>query len=263
MSEQLTPGYGGERYDCDELLEMGRKAAQVLGKFYLGEQESENLQEVLKPELYEGEPRGNIVPTLFYNSKDKKLHFRVEIDSILDFADQTAEELDDGIVSADIVRLLIGAGVARSILGWKTLPLRFLEDSPQRRAFQEQLCQKEPLWTATSAYDEEHGTNLRMTVERLGDEQITRINILRFAFGASLNHLWDAVDWQISVPNHMRKALAEREEERDIDLRTALGILEPESAFALYDDSTPELLLAFSFPMTPGEELANFAVETF
>lgn len=251
------------RFTVEHLLEMGKRAAEVLGPIYLGEADSEKLCAMLEPEIYEGEPHGNVVPTLLYNSKTKKLHFRVELETMLQFAEQTAEELDNGVASADIVRLLLGAGVARSILAWKALPLRSLEDSPQRRKYQEQLCQKEPLWSAVNIFDEKQSTNLRMAVERLGDDQLTRVNILRFAFGASLTHLSDALDWQIQLPNHMRKSLMENEAGREIDLRTALAILEAESAFALYDDATPELLLALGFPMTPGEELDSFASTSF
>lgn len=249
----------GSDESLDPFRLMAETSLKKLGHIYLG-QEWVELQQSLKFEIRSGEgEQGQIVPLTRFDGRNNQLAMIIEPETIVDYAEQLEDEVNHGVEVGDIVKLLIGAGVARCIAGWKATKAR-LSQEQQADDFKELLCRKDELWAAADVFDTEtERTVLRSAVERLGDGQIIRVNILRFAFGAALNHLFEPMDLQQLIIKHTREELMEKELLRQKELTFNLSWLTSDSAFSIYDDSTPELELALSFPMTPGEERVSFA----
>lgn len=265
MSE-LEPNPEAEReYERAQLLGYADEALTELAPKYLGD-EGAVLRNMLTVKIREEDERGEAVPLTEYNRCSKQLIMHIEPNSTLEYAAEMQDDINHGVEAADIAKILVGAGIARCIVGWKASKSMGTTEEQQNR-YKELLCSKEELWRACDAFDDQMEpedqaqVKLRRVVERLGDGQIIRINVLRFAFGASLTHLSDSMSLQQNMVEHMRSTLIDTEKQRQANLRFNIAWLERGSAFAIYDDATPELELAFSFPMTPGEELQSFAAE--
>lgn len=254
--------HGGERaFIKEQIADIANKSLEVLGPLYLDDQ-WESLRGSLRYEIVDpNNERGNVVPTVKWSSKDSAFILEIEPETILNFSEEISDMAGDEVMTSDVTRLLVGAGVARCILAWKTLPIGLVGDEKTKRHYQDLLCQGEPVWSAASKFDEENGTNLQMAVERLGDKRMPRVNVLRFCIGASLTHLSNVVNLQIVIPTHMQQELLIQEQARARELSIASAILDRENAFELYDDAVPDMLIAFSFPMSPAEELSSFATQ--
>lgn len=251
MSEYRPPNI--ERvFEHEQLIEYAENALEQLAPIFLGENTGELLDH-LSVELRLTDQQGAIVPTARFDSISRKLAIIIEPETVLGYADDLADEINHGIETADIAHMLVGAGVARTILGWKTTGAG-LHSAKTADLYKELICKKDYLWEEVSKYDDIYGTDLRRAVERLGDAQTLRVNWMRFSIGASLRHTSDIPQLQHSFVEHLRTELIEKENVRANDLHLNLGWLEADSAFALYDDNTPEIELAFSFPMSPAEE---------
>lgn len=258
-----TPHNPESQFIIDQQVTHANQAFDVLAPQFLGDDEARVWSERFTIVMVNDNPKGEPIPTVRYDTRTDSLSVRIEPESVLSYAEEITAEQEDSMEPADIVRFLIGAGVARAILAKRALPLQGTDQvDPLRRQIQEALCDRTQLWEAADIYDDEEGTNLRCRVEKLNDEQITRINTLRFAFGASLTYLSDTLDLQIHMTDQFREKLVEIEEGRALDLRTALALLDSETAYRVYDDAAPEILYALSFPMTPSEELQSFVATT-
>lgn len=249
-----------KKFEKQQLLSYAHQALKELAPIYLGD-EYEVFQDALNFEISDVEDEGaEPVPLTRYDSPTKPLALRIVPAIVMEYAENLQDEVGHEAEAADIAKILVGAGVARSIAGWRATKSE-LTNEEKRNAFKELLCQKSELWTACADLDDKHGTELHKAVERLGDAQMIRINILRFALGASLTHLCDSIQLQRSIVEHMQEELIEVEVHRQVNLDLFMSWLDAKSAFAMYDDTMPELELAFSFPMSPGEELTSFAAQ--
>lgn len=235
-------------------------AIDNLAKWYLGN-EVQAFREKLTVDIVNENERGSQIPSVRYDSRTRQMHMQVEPETMIHFADELAEGTD--LSSRDIVRTLIGAGVARCVLGRKLLPIHLLgEKDPKRHELQRRLADKKALLAYAERFDAIHGTSLEGGVMRLGMAEISKTNVLRFAIGASLTHMSDAIEWPPQWYPAVEKRLEEAEHERVLDLITYMAIFKfkAETAFQFYDDTVAQLLLAMNFPMTPAEELSSFAV---
>lgn len=243
----------GERlFEQQQLIRYAEDSLEELAPIYLGENTGVLLDH-LSIKLRLEDQQGALIPTAYFNSCSHKLEIIVEPDSIMGYAEELADEINHGIGQADVARVLVGAGVARTILGWKTTGAG-LSNEQTADLYKELICMKDYLWEEVSRFDDKQGTNVRKAVERLGDGQTMRVNFLRFGTGASLRLTSEVPELQQAFVYHMREELSEKESLRAKELKMNLGWLEADSAFRIYDDDTPEYELAFSFPMTPAEE---------
>lgn len=159
------------------------------------------------------------------------------------------------------MRVLIGAGVARCVIGWKLLPIKYKHDFQGTEQLQSRLQDRTGLLSYAEHFDMSQGTDLETTLQRLPDDRIATINIMRFAVGASLTYSYEGINWQQQWAPLIQRELKAALDLRRMNLATALAIFEPDSAFTLYDDNAPDLFIALSFPMTQGEESSSFAIE--
>ncbi len=257
MSFEQDPSSSEAKFIQSQFREYAELALDKLPLQFLGD-EAESLRQDVEVIYCEGSDKGDVVPVVSCDFMQRKLLLIVEQGSILEFAEKFVEEAETSDFSeADIVRLLVGAGVARSILAWKLLPI-VGDDVTQeeKEQIQDRICDKKGLWELVDAYDTEHKTDLRPSVEKLNDDQVSLVNTLRFAIGASLDYLSDVHDVQIEVPKSFVFRLNEQELARRLDLRTYMAILDQGSAYELYEDAAPLLSYALSFPMCPGEQQA-------
>lgn len=252
MSPESFSDNPEQLFEQEQLLRYAENAFNHIAPVFLGDK-AEEMREHLSYEIRRQDLRGTIVPTASFNNQTRILSVIVEPDTIMAYADEIADEINHGIEEADIARLLVGAGVARTILGWKTMGTG-LHDPKEADRYKELICKRDYLWEEVSQYDDANQTNIRAAVERLGDDQLLRVNWLRFSIGASLRHTSDASQLQQAFVKYLQAELMQKENERKNDLHFNLGWLETDSAFDLYDDQTPEIELAFSFPMSPAEE---------
>ena len=242
-------------FEHEQMVEYADKALLELAPKYLGD-EALMFHSAMRFEVsQEEDDTAEAVPLTRYDNSRKRLAMHIVPPVVIGFAEKIHDDIRQGAEVADLTKVMVGAGVARAIAGWRATKSR-LGTEQQRDNFKELLCRKSELWTACDVFDEQHGTKLREAIPRLGDAQIIRINILRFALGASLTHLNDSTH----IVARMQESLAESEIHRQTNLDLYMAWLDAKSAFVLYDDTTPELELAFSFPMSPGEELTSFAV---
>lgn len=231
--------------------------------WYLGSESAARFNDLIALDIVSPGGLGQEIPRARYDGRDHSMHLKVKPESVLEYAEFLVDDTE--LAKNDVLRALIGAGVARCVIGWKLLPIRLgeNEDNPRRHELQEKLCEKGPLLSMVEEFDNVSGTHLLESVERLGDAQMTEVNVTRFSVGASLNHMTDVIGWPPLWTPVVRQELAMEEHARQLDLRTALAVFEADSAFQLYDDHFPELLVALNFPMTPAEELNSFAAESY
>lgn len=253
MKYESQPSENAEiAFEHDQLRQFAEVAFEHIAPIFLGDN-VDTLREHISFGIRTNTERGNIIPTASYDGQSNNLAVIIEPESIMEYAVEVADEINHGIEEGDISKLLVGAGVARTILGWKTLGAG-LDDPMSVDNYRELICKRDYLWDAVSEYDDVNETNLRAVVERLGDGQLQRVNWLRFSIGASLRYTTDITQLQQAFVSYLTTELMQKENERKNDLEFNLGWLETESAFAIYDDQTPEIELAFSFPMSPAEE---------
>lgn len=239
-------------FQHEQTLMIGQAALDKMADIFLGVPATE-VADRFSFRLRSEERKGAFIPGAHYDHPTGKITVIIEPESVEEYADDISDEVNDGVESGDIVRVLIGAGVAKAILGWRTSQLG-LDDEGAFRRHKEVICQKSDLWEAAAKFDDLHSSNIRRAVERLGDDELMRINWLRFSLGASLRYMSDVPNLQNSMVEHMQKELLSEETTRAIELQYNLGWQEPESAFANYDSKVPFIELAFSFPMSPSEE---------
>lgn len=253
MSFESHPSDDSEKtFEHEQLICFAEHALDQIAPVFLGDKVS-MLRDHLSFEIRNEKAKGNIIPTASYSNQTGRLEIIIEPDSIMSYAEEVADEINHGIEEADIAKMLVGAGVARTVLGWKTIGSG-LHDPQAVENYKELICKRDYLWEAVSEYDDTEHTNIRAVVERLGDDQLQRVNWLRFSIGASLRYTSDNTQLQQAFVKYLRTELLQKENERKNDLEFNLGWLETDSAFAMYDDQTPEIELAFSFPMSPAEE---------
>ena len=228
-------------------------AYDQIAPVFIGD-ESHDLRERFKVEVVQDENQDrDCVPVARYTPNKKAISLIIDADIVMNYASELTDEMHHDVEEADVARILIGAGVARTILGYKTTSADITTEAKRNR-YMELLCSKTRLWDEADLFDAEYDTNLRQAVERLGDEQISQINFLRFAFGASLRYMSDVSQLQQSLVKRQREELALLESGRAATLRFNLGWLDSANAFAIYDDELPEIEFASSFPMSPAEE---------
>ncbi len=250
--ESFPSDSSDQQFEQEQLIYYAHHAFDHISPVFLGEK-AEELQEHLSIEMRTDKIKGNIIPSASYKNQTKALTLIIEPESIMVYAEEIADEINHGIEEADITRMLVGAGVARTVLGWKTIGAG-LHDPKVADRYKEKMCDRSNLWDEVSEHDDVYSTNLRAVVERLGDEQLQRVNWLRFSIGASLRYTSDTTQLQQAFVQHLKTELQKKEYDRKNELGFNFGWLETDSAFAIYDDQTPEIELAFSFPMSPAEE---------
>jgi hypothetical protein len=252
MNEQLPPENIEKFYIQEQLLEYAEAALTQLAPIFLGDNTGELLDH-LSIKLRLNDQKMSMIPTAQFDIETRNLEIIIEPEAVMEGAEELADEINHDIGRADVARMLVSTGVARTILGWKT-SASGLDNEKTADIYKELICNKDYLWEEAARLDDTKDTNLRRAVERLGDAQIMRINFMRFAIGASLRLTSDVPDLQQAFVHHMRDELSEKENLRSKELEMMLGWLEADNAFRIYDENTPEIELAFSFPMTPAEE---------
>lgn len=252
MSEHFPSEDIEKLYVQEQLVEYAETALAQLAPVFLGDNTGELLDH-LSIRLRLTEQQMSMIPTARFDDCTGNLEIILEPEAIMEGAEELADEINHGIGQADVAKMLVSVGVAKTILGWKTTAAG-LNNEKTANNYKELICNKDYLWEEVCRLDDAKDTNLRRAVERLGDAQTMRINFMRFAIGASLRLSSDVPDLQQAFVYHMREELSEKENLRSKELEMMLGWLEAESAFRIYDENTPEIELAFSFPMTPAEE---------
>lgn len=200
------------------------------------------------------------IPTCTYKKSDPiTMQVNVEVRSCMDFANRLHQLTD--VNESDIQRLSIAAGVARAALGYKTLPIRDRGSPEQRKELQDALFDSRPLLAFADEVDPLGTANVRSSIERMGEDEISAINALRFAFGAGLHHAFNDME-AFELIEKVRVAFLEDQGQRTRDLSTALAVLGMrQEVFSFYDDTVDHILLALSSPMSPAEEMNLLAVQ--
>lgn len=268
MSNEISAEQHERNFIHDDFLSHATYSLDTLPELYLGEL-SQPFVDSLVVNINMDFGVGNVMPTVSYDMGSDMLSLNIEPMSIIEYSEKllagTEEDMDINV--ADLAKFFVGAGVARAILSRKAAALP-TADQESRLRYTDKICDKTYLWKAVADFDDElrypHDEKrfkLRTPVEKMGDDQVPTINVLRFVFGASLNFLSEVHDLQVNLPNLFRPELVEEEQSRAIDLNMNLAILDAESAFNIYHESPPYLLYGLSFPMTPAEELTSFFAE--
>lgn len=257
MSEQdrdMKDEYDSESAFVDKNLKRYAEAAyEQIAHTFLGEN-ADTLRERFEIVMRRGaDQSGNIIPTAIYDAAKDGITLIVEPEPVIEYASNLTDEINHEVEEADMARVLVGSGVARTILGYKTA-YSDLTGTANRQRYMELICSKEHLWEETATFDDTYGTNLRLAVERMGDDQIPRVNMLRFAIGASLRYMSDVPQLQRALVDRQREELINLEAGRDSNLRLNVAWLMTDNAYRIYDDCLPEIEFAFSFPMSPAEE---------
>ncbi len=244
-------------FHSDQIEWLANTASRELSVDFIGDEAEEFIDNLEVITDFESNT-GIIIPTVGYSRQNGKLNLKIEPNSINDFAEKTLSDYEnDAEVSvSDLTRLFVGGGVARAILAWKSLKAKEIDYSASS-PYIDKICDKRYLWEAVDKFDDNNGTTLRRSVEKLGDEQIPIINIYRFVTGVSLHYLNETIDLQSRIPETFRPILLEEEQSRVNDLKFNLALFEPNTAFDLYDKSAPQLMYALSFPMEPAEEISS------
>ncbi len=230
----------------------------TLGRFYFDDDdERERFYGFIHPNFEENSARekGAIIPTISYTSRVNGFVVTLEPESILSAAEDLAERSHTS--SGDIAKLLIGAGVARGLIGWKTFPIQSNDNDLRRFDIQEILHDKEALFQIAEQIDPENEADITSSIARMGDSEILRLNSLRYAVGISLQHFTDALALQQSVAEIVKPELFADQVQRSLDLKVAMAIMDNiQGAFDFYDDTVNHVLFALAFPASPAEVAA-------
>lgn len=206
-------------------------------------------------QLDEATTKGDIVPGVTY-SKAGSLRLLRDTVAMQTFAANLQET--HSFSQGDVLRILMGVGVARGILGWQmTVPnISRLMGEEERTIYSDLMTDQQAILEETQAYDDQHGTNIARSVARLDQTTRMKINVLRFSAGVSLTFLTDVIDWQHEFPEAMRELLEDEEASREIDFRGAKGVFASDlDARNFYDLSLSPSLLGLAFPMSIGETM--------
>lgn len=122
------PIEGGE-FVHQQFLHYYESAKRTLSGFYFGADEAETFMQSVDVNFIEQE-KGHDVPTCSYSTKTRSFLVNIEPETIENTVRSHAEDIDES--PDDLLKLFVGAGVARSLLAWKTLPIKLNEDDPRR-----------------------------------------------------------------------------------------------------------------------------------
>lgn len=254
MTER-NPSDGAE-FLHNQFTQYFHTAKESLAQFYFDEAGRQAFEDNVKMTIVSDIEKGSVVPTCSYSGKTNSFLVKIETDTIEQASLEYGTDIDES--PGDLLKLFVGAGVARSLLAWKTLPIKLDESDPRRLEVQETLFNKQPLLALADRIDPCGDYALKTSVERAGEDEVSKINTLRFVFGVSLQHMTDVTNWQQNLPIKFQDLLLLDQRQRILDLKSYIAILDnAQDAFNMYDDTVDHVLFGLSFPMSPVEELRS------
>lgn len=252
MSNQEGIERSYEEFVDETLLGYADELKPRLAYRYLRDDVASLLVSELTPRIIRGDETGSEVPTVAYESSER-LWLNIEPDSILDKADNMAEHIGE-VSPGDVAKLLVSAGVGKAVLAYK---LRSSLGGNQH--LMDSIFAKQQLIEAIE-FDEIVDADLsRPNLVDLGDDEVDKINALRFGFGVSYPVVFSNAEHVDSIRESFKKELSLDEQTRSRDLRMALGIFTLESALYFHRTTLNHIVLAGAYPMDYNEILDLFS----
>jgi len=228
--------------------------AKGMAHFYYDSDEAEWFIRSTELDIKSQNQKGLVIPTCRFVAKDAKFYVNIEPESVW----EAAHLINSSIMlnEADITKIIVGIGVGRAILGSKTLPIKQIDNHPRRNDLLNALYDVRPLKAFADQVDPLGRNNILQSIDRMSEDEISQINSLRFATGASYRQMFGSIFQASDMVMCMQEELCKNQNQRRIELNQAVNILGPvQNAFDFYDITVDNLLFALSAPMTPAEEI--------